>query len=79
MKLSCFRGGGGGVVGLNEIKATQPNLALAWPGLSLAINKKTFISKSKKVILFLILSQNLFCMWWCTIYMNIMTVHSKTR
>ena len=24
------------MVGLNEIKATQPNLALAWPGLSLA-------------------------------------------
>ena len=25
------------MVGGNEIKATQPNLALAWPGLSLAI------------------------------------------
>ena len=34
-----FPGGwlGGWVVGGNEIKATQPNLALAWPGLSLAI------------------------------------------
>ena len=28
---------GGWTVGGNEIKATQPNLALAWPGLSLAI------------------------------------------
>ena len=27
---------GGLVVGGNEIKVTQPNLALAWPGLSLA-------------------------------------------
>ena len=35
MKSSCFRGEwvGGWVVGGNEIKATQPNLAWAWPEL----------------------------------------------
>ena len=32
IKLSCFRGGGW-VVGGNEIKAAQPNLAWAWPEL----------------------------------------------